>query len=394
MATTEAVGGGVVVFAALDGVLPDVPAYAHVLGPADFEVHDVFGMISRGEAFFRDEALGLLISPDEISCSDSVSKETHSYLIEDADLFQPDEISAVEHADNQNGNVLEENFSRWTGRGVDVAVIDDGADSTHPCLDISSFSILGEVGAGSLSASVHGTKCCGTVAGGWFAGQRIGVAPLAKLHVGQFHGKQPTISVGVSVSTVEFILLLSWSVFRGVKVVSFSNGVNPQDVSDQWAEALSTVALRLRKTQKCLIFCAAGNRNLIDVDKPVVFPAGLPGFIPVGGYTADRGVAIASLYTNALDSNSLPDLFLGPSNGIKTSVPASRGGHIFAKFRESSAACAYVAGIAALWCERLIAESGDVTSLELLLDSMKGHSTLALDPKGRGWTWCVPLLPD
>ncbi|WP_127497832.1 S8 family peptidase [Actinoplanes solisilvae] len=167
--------------------------------------------------------------------------------------------------------------SGYTGRGVRVAVLDTGADFTHPDLAgrVTEKADFITKGGDATDHNGHGTHVATTVAGSGVAssGARRGVAPDAKLLVGKVlddHG---------SGSDSQVIAGMEWAASRA-DVVSMSLGDSSQGEDGPLTQAVN----ELTASTGALFVIAAGNDG--------------PGF----GTVASPGNAASALTVGAVDA--------------------------------------------------------------------------------------------
>ena len=115
------------------------------------------------------------------------------------------------------------------GEGTSVAVLDTGADPTHPDIELEAWGDWYSDGEPRHSNPQdyddnpgHGTHVSGTVAGGDASGQSIGVAPETDLYHGAVLTDCTETSCGGTVSQV--LAGMEWAVEHDVDVVSMSLG--------------------------------------------------------------------------------------------------------------------------------------------------------------------------
>lgn len=212
-------------------------------------------------------------------------------------------------------------WSRATGKGVKVAVIDTGVDSTHP--DIAPNYAGGynavEPGTDQTDEHGHGTHVAGTVAGAANKMGVVGVAPEASLYGVKVLDKDGGGTTDIVVGGI------AWAVENGMQVVNMSLG------------GPSSSALR-KAVQKAYaagvtIVAAAGN----DPEAPVSAPASYPETIAVSASTSEDGLADFSTTGPEVD-------FIAPGHEIVSAWP----GRKLAKLSGTSMASPHVAGLAAL----------------------------------------------
>lgn len=270
------------------------------------------------------------------------------------------------------------NTSPYTGAGIIVAVLDTGIDAKHPAFKGVKLIQKDFTKEGNGDREGHGTHCAGTIFGREVNGLRIGVAPgVEKALIGKVLGR-----AGGSSDQIANAIL--WAVDNGANVISMSLGIDfPGYVA--WliaeqkmpAEIATSIALegyranvqlfqtlaayteaRSALAQAAVIVAAAGNESQRDVNPEweiaVAPPAVSKGIISVAalGESAD-GLTVAPF------SNTGANI-AGPGVDV---MSAAIGGGLVA-YSGTSMATPHVAGVAALWAEKL-KQTGRLNSLAL-----------------------------
>jgi subtilisin family serine protease len=214
-----------------------------------------------------------------------------------------------------------------TGKGIVVAVLDDGAFEQHPDL---SPKLAGSYNAGApttplggtipQSESVtpagengHGTHVAGTIVGGGdqSGGTYKGVAPEAKfVDIRVFSGPNQTSS--------DIVLKgLDWSLSHRdslhIRVASLSLGGRTSDGKD----ALSR-AVNIAVDKGLVVVAAAGNAG--PAFKTVTSPGAAEKAITVGAVDKQKHIASYSSRGPTLDGRTKPDL-VAPGSSITSTIP-------------------------------------------------------------------------
>lgn len=235
------------------------------------------------------------------------------------------------------------------GERVKVAVLDTGADQTHPDLAgriTAAKDFSGSSGTGDGFG--HGTHVASIVGGSGKAsdGTRQGVAPAAELMIGKVLGDDG------SGSESQVIAGMEWAAAEGAEVVNMSLGSDaPSDGTDPMSLALN----ELSESSGALFVVAAGNSG------------------PATGTIGSPGAADAALTVGAVDrDDSLAEFSSrGPrtgNEGVKPDVTAPGVGIVAARAEGTamgdpvdegytaasgtSMATPHVAGAAALLAQR------------------------------------------
>ena len=247
-------------------------------------------------------------------------------------------------------------WSYATGRGIKVAVIDEGIDLTHKDLEENIDSLSYDAVTGTSPSKLygdHGTHCAGIIAAVRNNGiQVVGVAPDARL-----------ISVSDSLNNetnMEAHLAngINWAWENGADIISCSWRCKDNEII---RDAIVNAVTIGREGKGCVIVAAAGNipdepnvpgepdipdlQNVPVIDSgkySVTFPANYgPEVIAVSNMTKDGTLSNGSCYGPSI-------LVTAPGTRIYSTIPKDTVGYKTG----TSMACPHVAGLAALILER------------------------------------------
>jgi subtilisin family serine protease len=277
--------------------------------------------------------------------------------------------------------------SPFTGDGVTVAVLDTGIDATHPAFAGVNLVKKNFTTEQDTDLHGHGTHCAGTIFGRAVGGTRIGVAPGVKTAV---IGKVIGDGGGSSDTLLEAI---EWALQNGANVISMSLGIDfpglveelrqrgvPVELATSMAlegyrdnillfgKLASLVQARAAFGQPALIVAAAGNESRRDEDANFVIAVSPPA--------AGEGiVSVAALgqgpqgFTVAPFSNTKARL-----SGPGVNVSSAKAGGGLTSMSGTSMATPHVAGVAALWAEKL--QKSNQFASQRFVDRLVGSGTM------------------
>jgi subtilisin family serine protease len=281
---------------------------------------------------------------------------------------------AAEFADNAQFTwglqATKVNQSRFTGRGVRIAVLDTGMDLSHPDFfgrAINSQSFVS--GEQVQDGNGHGTHCIGTALGPKAPAtgvRRYGCASMGNIFAGK------VLSNGGSGADNGILAGINWAIANQCRVVSMSLGarVTPGEAFSPIYEAVAQRALAARPGT--LIVAAAGNDSRLPSGErreppvPVSRPANCPSIMAVGA--VDSSLRIAPFSNGGINANGGGVDIAGPGVSVFSSLPTNRGTHGF--LSGTSMATPHVAGIAAMWLEA----RGSTTTAQALWQLLTGNA--------------------
>lgn len=286
--------------------------------------------------------------------------------------------------------------SPFTGAGIVAAILDTGIDSSHPAFAGVQLERRNFTSESDDDEHGHGTHCAGTVFGRDVNGTRIGVAPgITKAFIGKVLGS----GGGGSDQIVQAI---QWAVNGGANVISMSLGIDfpgfVKELEDGGlpTELATSVALEGYRTNvllferlasflsaaeafggKAILVAAAGNESQRQVNAEFEISVAPPA-------VADGIVSVAAVGTGAqgftvADFSNVGARLSGPGVGIQS---ARLGGGL-RSMSGTSMATPHVAGVAALWAQKLAAAnqlSGHLLAARVVASATTDGMSTGFDP--------------
>lgn len=231
--------------------------------------------------------------------------------------------------------------TRFSGRGIKVAVLDTGLDLTHP--DYAGRTIASQSfveGESVQDGHGHGTHCIGTACGSQRPGQppRYGVAYDADIYAGKVLNNRGS---GIDRNILAGI---QWALESGCAVISMSLGA--MVLPGETFSAAFELAVQAVIEQGTLIVAATGNDSARPGSVlPVSHPANCPSILAVAAIDSSLGVATFS--NGGVNADGAVDI-AAPGVDILSTWPLPTR---YRRINGTSMATPHVAGIAALLAE-------------------------------------------
>ncbi len=232
---------------------------------------------------------------------------------------------------------LSQAWSYATGRGIKVAIVDQGIDLNHQDLRDNIYPVSYDTENKTSPSKLygdHGTHCAGIVAAVRNNGiQVVGVAPDAKLM---------SVSNSLSLSSnLESNLAngINWAWENGADVISCSWWCYKNDLLE---DAIDNAVTKGREGKGCVFVKSAGNYTSLHPTYDISYPGDYsPDVIAVSNMTKNGSIAESSCYGPNL-------LVAAPGTGILSTIRNNQ----VKEMSGTSMACPHVAGLAALILER------------------------------------------
>jgi subtilisin len=232
--------------------------------------------------------------------------------------------------------------SRFTGKGVRVAVLDTGLDLGHPDFrnrQIRSRSFIPNQPV--QDGHGHGTHCIGTACGPRQPGQlpRYGVAFGSAIYAGKVLSNQGSGADGGILAGIE------WALKNRCAVVSMSLGARVMP-GQSYSRIFEQVAQRSLAAGTLIIAAAGNDSNRPGLTIPVSHPANCPSIMAVGAL--DPQLRVAWFSNAGLNPQGGQVDIAGPGVAVRSSWPRPT---LYNTINGTSMATPHVAGIAALLAE-------------------------------------------
>lgn len=258
--------------------------------------------------------------------------------------------------------------SRYTGKGIRVAVLDTGLDTEHPDFagrQITTQSFVPDQPV--QDGHGHGTHCIGTACGTRQPGMlpRYGIAYEAEIYAGKVLSNQGSGADSGILGGIQ------WALTNQCPVVSMSLGA-PTQVGQPYSQIFEQVAVRALGAGTLIIAAAGNDSRRPQYIAPVSHPANCPSIMAVAA--VDRLFQIAFFSNGGLNPQGGQVDIAGPGVDVRSSWPRPT---LYNTISGTSMATPHVAGMAALWAE------ADASHRGRALMSILGQSARRLTLPGR-----------
>jgi len=237
----------------------------------------------------------------------------------------------------------------FTGKGVDVCLLDTGFDITHP--DFADRAIEGksfiEGEEWDKDPYGHGTHCAGTACGNvrGDTGRRYGIAKDANLKIAKVLSNSGRGTTGSIIDAID------WAISQQFRVISLSLA-SPVKLNEKPSMLFETVGTRALNSNTLLIAAAGNDSNRPSLPKPVSSPANCASFMAVAAI--DSQMRVARFSNGGINAATGGNIDLcAPGVDIVSAHPRKEGSSTYYTNKSgTSMATPHVSGVAALYMEQ------------------------------------------
>lgn len=241
------------------------------------------------------------------------------------------------------------NNTQYTGKGVDICILDTGLDAAHPdftgrIIEGKSF-IQGE--EWDKDPNGHGTHCAGVACGNVRNdnGNRYGIAAESNLKIGK------VLSDSGKGTTSSIIDAIDWAITKKFRIISMSLA-SPAGINEPPSLLFETVGKRALENNVLIIAAAGNDSNRPSLPRPVSAPANSESIIAVAAIDSQMRIArFSNAGINAATGGNIN--VCAPGVDILSAYPRKNGiPKDYKVLSGTSMATPHVSGLAALYMEQ------------------------------------------
>ena len=239
--------------------------------------------------------------------------------------------------------------TRYTGKGVDICILDTGLDTTHP--DYSGKTIEGKSFIQGedwdKDQNGHGTHCAGVACGNVRndTGNRYGIAAESNLKIGK------VLSDSGKGTTSSIIDAIDWAITKKFRIISMSLA-SPVGINEPPSLLFETVGKKALENNVLIIAAAGNDSNRPSLPRPVSAPANSVSIMAVAAIDSQMHIArFSNAGINAATGGNIN--VCAPGVDIVSTYPRKNGiSNDYKVLSGTSMATPHVAGLAALYMEQ------------------------------------------